>query len=90
MNQFQLTEDDLEHISDTMQGASQTMAHDFADGIKEMAEGIEVSGSVARSAGMSLEEYVALLGTSIEETGLQGSQIANAYRFLKYVEQYFE
>lgn len=80
MNQFQLTEDDLEHISDTMQGASQTMAHDFADGIKEMAEGIEVSGSVARSAGMSLEEYVALLGTSIEETGLQGSQIANAYR----------
>ena len=80
MNQFQLTQDDLEHISDTLQGASQTMAHDFADGIKEISDGIEVSGSVARSAGMSLEEYVALLGTSIEETGLQGSQIANAYK----------
>ena len=80
MNQFKLTQDDLFRISDVIQTVSQNMAYDFSAGIQELAEGIQISGSVAQSAGLSFEEYTSILGTTIEQTGLAGSQIANAYR----------
>ena len=80
MNQFKLTEDDLVRISDVVQTVSQNMAYDFSAGIQELAEGIQISGSVAQSAGLSFEEYASMLGVTIEQTGLAGSQIANAYR----------
>ena len=75
MNQFDLTQDDLMGISDTIQAISQSIAHDFADGIVQINEGIATSGEVARAAGMDLSEYASMIGLLVEKTGLQGSQL---------------
>lgn len=80
MNQFDLTQDDLTYISDTIQSVSQNMAYDFSAGIQEIAGGIERSGSVAKSAGLDLAEYASMLGLVIEKTGQSGDTIGNAYK----------
>jgi len=80
MNQFDLTQDDLTYISDTIQTVSQNMAYDFSAGIQEIAGGIERSGSVAKSAGLDLEQYISMLGLVIEKTGQSGDTIGNAYK----------
>lgn len=80
MNQFGLGEKDLERISDTLQSVSQNMAYDFSSGIQQIAEAIQLSGSVADSAGLSLEEYSAMVGKVIEKTGQSGSIVGNAYK----------
>ena len=80
MNQFDLTQDDLLSISDTLQSVSQSMAYDFSAGIDQIASGISTSGSVAKDAGLSLQQYSSMLGTIIEQTGLGGSQVGNALK----------
>ena len=80
MNQFDLTQDDLTYISDTIQKVSQNMAYDFSAGVEEIVGGIERSGSVAKAAGLDLEEYASMLGLVIEKTGLSGETIGTAYR----------
>lgn len=80
MNQFDLTQDDLMNISDTNQTISQSIAHDFADGIVQINEGISTSGEVARAAGMDLADYASMIGLFVEKTGLQGGQLGNSLK----------
>lgn len=80
MNQFDLTQDDLMNISDTIQAISQSIAHDFADGIVQINEGIATSGEVARAAGLDLADYASIIGLLVEKTGLQGSQLGNSMK----------
>ncbi len=80
MNQFDLTQDDLMDISDTIQTISQSIAHDFADGIVQINEGISTSGEVARAAGMDLADYASMIGLLVEKTGLQGGQLGNSLK----------
>jgi len=80
MNQFDLTQDDLMDISDTIQSVSQNIAHDFSDGIVQINEGISTSGEVARAAGMDLADYASMIGLLVEKTGLAGSQIGNSLK----------
>lgn len=80
MNQFDLTQDNLMNISDIIQGVSQSMAHDFSDGIVQINEGISTSGEVARAAGMDLAEYASMIGLLVEKTGLAGSQLGNSLK----------
>lgn len=51
MEQFDLTEEQLMHISDVMQTVSANMPYDFAKGLRELSEGVQASGSVAKDAG---------------------------------------
>lgn len=80
LNQFDLTQNDLMNISDTIQAVSQSIAHDFADGIAQINEGISTSGEVARAAGMDLADYASMIGLLVEKTGLQGSQLGNSLK----------
>ena len=80
MNQFDLTQNDLMDISDTIQSISQNIAHDFADGIVQINEGIATSGEVARAAGMDLADYASMIGLLVEKTGLAGSQLGNSLK----------
>lgn len=80
MNQFDLSQDDLMDISDTIQAISQNVAHDFADGIVQINEGISTSGEVARAAGMDLADYASMIGLLVEKTGLAGSQLGNSLK----------
>lgn len=82
IHQFDLddTEEELYHVSDVLQSVSKSMAVDFSKGIKEMAEGIQVSGSVANDAGYDLERYSAILGNLIEKTRQSGSELGRSLR----------
>lgn len=79
-NQFQLADDELMGLTDTIETISANMSYDFADGIAQITEGIQQSGAAAKAAGMDYKRYMALLGAGIESTGLSGSQLANAYK----------
>ena len=80
MEQFDLAEDKLMHISDVMQTVSANMPYDFAKGLRELSEGIQASGSVAKDAGYDLENYTALLGTLIAKTRQSGSELGRSLR----------
>lgn len=80
MEQFDLAEDQLMHISDVMQTVSMSMPYDFANGVKELSEGIKASGSVAKDAGYDLENYTALLGTLIAKTRQSGGELSRSLR----------
>lgn len=79
-NQFQLLDDELMDLTDTIENISANMSYDFADGIAQITEGIQLSGAAAKAAGMNYKRYMSLLGAGIENTGLSGSQLANAYK----------
>jgi TP901 family phage tail tape measure protein len=80
MEQFDLAEDKLMHISDVMQTVSMSMPYDFANGVKELSEGIKASGSTAKDAGYDLENYTALLGTLIAKTRQSGGELGRSMR----------
>lgn len=63
---------------DTLTSISANMSMDFGRGIQEIIRGIQVSGTSAKDAGLSLEQYSAILGSIIEKTRLSGSQVGNA------------
>lgn len=80
MEQFDLAEDQLMHISDVMQTVSMSMPYDFANGVKELSESIKASGSTAKDAGYDLENYTALLGTLIAKTRQSGGELGRSLR----------
>lgn len=82
VEQFDLedTADQLMHISDVFQTVSTNMPMDFAKGLKELSEGLQVSGSVAKDASYDIESYTALLGTLISKTRQGGSEIGRSLR----------
>ena len=82
LNQFELkdTEDGLMDIVDTLEYTSGQLNYDFTEGMKQITEGIEASGSVAKNAGLDMQEYAAMVGVAVEKTGQSGSTIGNAYK----------
>lgn len=82
LNQFEIedTEENLLDIVDTLQYVSSQLNYDFTDAIKEITEGIEASGSVAKNAGLNMQEYSTMVGLAIEKTGMSGSTIGQAYK----------
>ena len=83
-NQFNLGTQDVEKdammISDSMVAVSKSMAMNFSQGIREMIEGVKVSGSIAKESGMDLQHYEALIGTVAQVTRASGSEIGNAWK----------
>ena len=84
LNQYEMGTENIEkdsmRITDSITKISASMAYDFSDGVKQITEGLQVSGSVAKEAGFELENYEAILGSLIEKTRLQGSQIGNSLK----------
>lgn len=80
LSQFEMAEDQALHISDVFQNVSANIAVDFQKGIYEMAQAIQVSGSVAHDAGVNFEDYASIVAKVIEKTRLSGSTIGTAFR----------
>lgn len=82
LNQFELedTEEGLLDIVDTLEYVSSQLNYDFTEGMKEITEGIEAAGSVAKNAGLDMQEYATMVGIAVEKTGQSGSTIGNAYK----------
>lgn len=53
---------------------------DFGVGIQNIAEGVQVAGSVAENAGLSFEQFAASIAKVSEVTRVDGSTIGNAYK----------
>ena len=86
LNQFELedTEEALMDIVDTLEYTSSQLNYDFTEGMKQITEGIEASGSVAKNAGLDMQEYAAMVGVAVEKTGQSGSTIGRWHcRFKK-------
>lgn len=71
LNQFELedTEEGLLDIVDTLEYVSSQLNYDFTEGMKEITEGIEAAGSVAKNAGLNMQEYATMVGVAVEKTG---------------------
>lgn len=82
INQFDIkdTEEGLLDVVDTLEYVSGQLNYDFTDGMREISEGIEASGSVAKAAGLNMQEYATMVGLAVEQTGQSGSTIGNAYK----------
>lgn len=64
LNQFEIedTEDSLMDIVDTYEYVASQLNYDFTEAIKELTEGIEASGNVAKNAGLNMQEYATMVG----------------------------
>ena len=71
-----------ERYGDVLVKVSQNMQYDFADGVKQLIDGVRTSGNVMDEAGLSYEEYISLLGSMIEATGRSGSELANGMKMI--------
>lgn len=79
-NQFQLTDEEASKLVDTLTFVSSNLKLDFSRGIKEISSGISNSGQTAREAGLSVEQYTALLGKSVELSRRSGSSLSSGMR----------
>ena len=75
--QFNLDDDakTAEHISDVLENISSKVKMDFQTGIKDIAEGVKVAGSVAYDSGLSFEQFGAIIAKTAESTRLSGKEL---------------
>ena len=79
-NQFKLTDDEASSLVDTLTFVSANLSMDFSKGIKEISMGIANSGKTAKDSGFTVEQYVALLGKSVESSRKSASQLSSGFR----------
>lgn len=72
VQQFEELQGQEERIVNSYEKISANLAIDFSKGINSMSEAISNSGSVASEAGLSLENYMALVGKIAERTRFEG------------------
>lgn len=82
INQFDIadTEEGLLDVVDTLEYVAGQLNYDFTAGMQQISEGIEASGSVAKNAGLNMQEYATMVGLAVEQTGQSGSTIGQAYK----------
>ena len=82
INQFDIadTEEGLLDVVDTLEYVAGQFNYDFTAGMQQISEGIEASGSVAKTAGLNMQEYAAMVGLAVEQTGMSGSTIGQSYK----------
>lgn len=71
-----------ERIGNSLVAVSKNLNYDFESGIQQVTNAIKVGGSVAETSKMSMEEYMAMAGAFIQQTGLEGGQFANSLKMI--------
>ena len=79
-NQFVELQGQEERVVNSYEKISSNLSMDFAKGINSMADAISNSGNSAKEAGLSLEQYQAIIGKIIETQRIDGSQAGNAMK----------
>lgn len=80
MNQFDMSAEEITHISDVLQKTSMNMSYDYTSGLQELISGIETAGATAKESGYNIEKFSSLLGVLIQNSGLSGSTLSNSLR----------
>ena len=75
--QFGLLDSEAMNIVDTLTFVSANLKFDFAEGIKEISNGIAISGRLLAENGVEYEKFIALLGKVVEETRRSGASISS-------------
>ena len=76
--QFKLADSQAMKITDTITRISASLRLNFQTAVQSISEAIQVSGTMANEAGMSLSKYASVVGVIVEKTRLGGSQVGNA------------
>lgn len=80
LQQFEMTEDDSEHIVDVYEKISANLKLDYAAGIEAMSAGVKATGQMAKAAGLSYEQLASIVGTTAETTRESGESIGNSIK----------
>ena len=78
--QFDILAEDSMHIADVYDYISRNIAVDYSKGLNAMAEGLQVVGSTAKSAGLDFEQTASIIAKAVEKTRLDGSQVGNGLK----------
>ena len=78
--QFDLAEEQSEHIVDVYEQISANLKLDYAKGIETMAAAVKAAGQMAYEAGLSFEQLAAITGKVAEKTREDGSSIGNSIK----------
>ncbi len=74
--QFDLASDSAMHLVDVMAKIGAETGMEFARSINTMTESISRGGYVAQEVGLTIEQYLAIVGTLSEQTRLAGTTIS--------------
>lgn len=80
LSQFKLGAGDITNITDSLLGSARNLQMDFPKAVAEVSSGLRTVGSVAKEAGLSVQETTGILSTMVEVTRRSGSENANALR----------
>ena len=80
LQQFEMTDDEAQHIVDVYESLSANIKVDFADGINRIAEGVQTAGALVHEAGFSFSDFGAIVAKTTEKTRQSGSVIGNAWK----------
>lgn len=80
MAQFKMSSDQSISVVDQIAGTARVLKVDYADAIKEVANGMNTVGSVADLAGVKTTELSGLVGTLVEKTKKSGNEVANSIK----------
>lgn len=75
-----VTAESSDHIADVLDYVSRNLALDYGKGIEGMSEAVQAAGATADAAGVSFEQLSAIVGSVMETTRQEGSQVGNALR----------
>lgn len=73
--------DTTTRVSDSLAAISSELGVDFGKGLREISEGLRLSGSILTEYNVTLEESEALIGALVETTRRSGSEIARSLQF---------
>lgn len=76
--QFNLTDDQLMHVDDSIMKIAQNLRMNFQTAISTISESVKTAGTMAAQAGLSFEQFSAITATTAEKTRRSGEEIANA------------
>ena len=83
-NQFKefanASESDIMRIADSIVSVSRALKLDFSEGVSGAGEGIKILGSLSEQVGMSLEETLGVLSSTVEKTQMTFSEVATSYK----------
>lgn len=72
----------IQYMGDTLVGISNELTIDNVKGIQEMVSAIDDAGSVVRTAGGSMEWYMAVTGALSESMNANGAEVGAAMRMI--------
>ena len=80
--QFNLTDDQLMHVDDAITKIAQNLRMNYQGAIQDIADGTKTAGAMAQQAGMTFEQFSAIIGATAEKTRLSGSEIATSMKMI--------